>query len=96
MSEFPKLGINAKILALEVEELLVSASQSEEDMGAVNWDDIGVTDIEYRISMLHPEGGPVCVVILEEAAPGCRLQTWLNDQLKGDPRFPSTYVECEW
>jgi len=64
-------------------------------MGAVNWGDIGVSDIEYRLSLIYPEYGPQCVVLIEEASPDCGLSAWITRRLDPD-RFPNTYIECEW
>ena len=95
-NDFPKLGINTDELVADVEALISHASRSKEEMGAVNWGDLGVKDIEYRLSMIRPQDGPRCVVIVEEAAPDCHLQTWLNEQMANCSRFPNTYIECEW
>jgi hypothetical protein len=95
-NDFPKLVVNTQELTTEIENLLASAERSKENMGAVNWGDIGVKDIQYRLSMLTPQDGPHCVVIVEEADPGCHLQMWLNNHLQNSSRFPNTYVECEW
>lgn len=96
---FPKLGINTAELIAAIEADLIIARQlmkaREEDFGAVNWGDLGVVDIEYRMSILHPEDGPHAFVLIEEASPDSSLAKWLNDRL--DPvRFPSVHVECEW
>lgn len=94
-NDFPRLGINAEALRDAVERMLEVAADSKAEMGAVNWGDIGVADIEYRLSMLYPNNGPRCIVTVEEAAPGCALQRWLNECLS-DEHFPNTYIECEW
>lgn len=94
-NDFPKLGINTSELLDHVEVLIGEAEQSKDEMGAVNWGDIGVADIEYRLSMIHPENGPECVVIVEEASPACALERWLNDRINPD-QFPRTTVRCEW
>jgi hypothetical protein len=93
VNDFPKIGINTTDLIAEIERLISIAEKS--DMGAVNWGDIGVAEIEYRLSMLTPDEGPYCAVIVEEASPGCRLEGWLNEQLDSQ-RFPHTTVSCEW
>lgn len=93
-NDFPRLGINAAALRDAIERMLEVAADSKEDMGAVNWGDLGVADIEYRLSMLWPENGPRCVVTVEEASPGCKLQRWLNECIAD--AFPNTHVECEW
>ena len=92
---FPRLGINTAELIAEIERLLVEAAADKEGMGAVNWGDLGIADIEYRLSMLTPDAGPTCIVIVEEASPEAHLVRWLNARLDRD-RFPNTYVECEW
>ena len=94
--QFPRLGINTQELIDEIERLLEQARSEDVDgMGAVNWADLGIADIEYRISVLRPGDGPLCVVLVEEAAPGCGLQGWLNGHLD-TTKFPCTYIECEW
>ena len=93
-NDFPKLGIKTADLIEYVEALIVQASKDKENMGAVNWGDIGVVDVEYRLSMIG-NSEPWGVVIVEEANPGCELQAFLNDNLDKD-RFPQTYVVCEW
>lgn len=95
INEFPSLGIDTADLVAEVERLLKLARESDDDMGAVNWGDLGVADVEYRLSMLYPNNGPCCVVIVEEASRDCRLGQWLNARLDKE-RFPATWIECEW
>jgi hypothetical protein len=91
-----KIGVVTQDLIDEVERLLVKARrQRKEDLGAVNWGDLHVADIEYRLSMLRPDDGPICVVTVEEASPDCKLAQWLYDQLDKE-RFHKTYIECEW
>ena len=95
MNDFPKLGINTKDLEEHVSELIARASEEDrETMGAVNWGDIGVADIEYRLSMFG-EPDPWAIVIVEEAAAGCGLQLFLNRNLNRK-KFPKTDVICEW
>lgn len=93
-NNFPRLGINIEALRTAIERMLEVAADTKDDMGAVNWGDLGVADIEYRLSMLWPTNGPRCVVTVEEAAPGCKLQIWLNECISNT--FPNTYIECEW
>ena len=96
MNEFPSLGIKTSDLVEEVDRLIAEAYAGDKmKMGAVNWGDLGVSDVEYRLSMIHPENGPRCVVIVEEASPDCELGRWLNERLD-HVRFPNTSVECEW
>lgn len=95
VNNFPRLEINTEALRAAVERMLEVAADTKEEMGAVNWGDLGVADIEYRLSMLHPQNGPYCVVTVEEASPGCKLQGWLNRCLSPE-FFPNTYIECEW
>ena len=98
-NEFPKLGIKTAELKQDVEALIDkarwAADAREYDFGAVNWGDLGVADIEYRLSMLSPADGPSCIVMIEEASPGCGLERWLNERIEQD-KYPRTYVECEW
>ncbi len=93
--DFPRLGIVTADLVAEVERLLVEARDEMLNLGAVNWGDLGVSDVEYRLSMLHPDAGPYCVVIVEEASSDSSLARWLNNRLDED-RFPNTHIECEW
>lgn len=95
MNDFPRLGINTAELLAEVDRLLELARNDPAYMGAVNWADLGVADIEYRLSMLRPQDGPCCVVAVEEASPTSHLRFWLNEKLD-KARFPNTYIECEW
>lgn len=94
-NDFPALNINTFDLMAEVGRLLNEAEQDKAAMGAVNWADLGVCEIEYRLSMLNPSVGPHCVVIVDEASPDSKLARWLNQRLDKE-RFPSTYIECEW
>jgi hypothetical protein len=95
-NRFPKLGINTLDLMEHIDRLLDrAAGEDRDEMGAVNWADLGIADIEYRISILHPEDGPCCVITVEEASPHSGLQQWLNIQLDA-ARFPNTHIECEW
>jgi hypothetical protein len=95
MNDFPRLGINTRELIAWVECMLEKAATQKDDLGAVNWGDLGIADIEYRLSVLHPGFGPACVVRIEEASPNCKLAEWLYDALD-KVKFPSTYFECEW
>ena len=93
-TELPLIGINGSDLLDAVRRLLTEAEAEKSEMGAVNWGDLGVADIEYRLSMMWP-GVPFCYVIVEEASPGCKLQEWLNARLD-KTKFPNTYISCEW
>ncbi len=99
MNDFPTMGINTRELIDAVEALIGKAcrmhSKNKEKMGAVNWGDLSIRDIEYRLSLLRPQDGPHCVVMVEEASPTCAFTKWINDQLDTE-KFPNTYVECEW
>jgi hypothetical protein len=96
-NDFPKIGIKTQDLIDVVEADLKKARRlmKKEDFGAVNWGDLGVSDVEYRMSLMRPDDGPICVVVIEEASPDCKLAKWLSDRLDRD-RFPNTYIECEW
>ena len=94
MNKFPKLGIKTEDLIDHVIGLIEKASKHKQSMGAVNWGDISVVDVEYRLSMIG-EPDPWAVVIVEEAHPGCELQAFLNDNLDKET-FPKTYIVCEW
>lgn len=93
--DFPRMGAETAALVAEVERLLELAAESKEEMGAVNWGDLGVHDVEYRLSMLNPSYGPTCCVMIEEASPDSGLAMWIWDRLDKQ-RFPNTYIECEW
>lgn len=95
MNNFPQLGIDTTELKSEIKRLLDEARVTASAWGAVNWGDLGVADIEYRLSMLYPEDGPQCVVIVEEASPDAPIADWLNDNLD-KIKFPRTWIECEW
>lgn len=93
--DFPRIGINTEELVAEVHRLLRLAYADHASLGAVNWGDLGVSDVQYRLSMLRPDEGPHCVVTIEEASPDCKLHGWLFDRLDKE-RYPSVYFECEW
>lgn len=99
MNTFPSIGINTQELVSAVEALIAEAYKMEtgkvRKFGAVNWGDVGVVDVEYRLSMLNPDTGPLCVVMVEEASPDCILGRWLSEQLDRN-KFPRTHVECAW
>ncbi len=94
MNDTPSLGISVAALKWEVERMLEEAAASKQDMGAVNWGDLSILDIQHRRSLLYPEIEGVTVVI-EEADPGCALAAWLYERLD-KARFPDVYFECEW
>ena len=94
-NDFPRLGIVTADLIAHVDALLADAREHMDEMGAVNWGDLGVADVEYRFSILHPQEGPWCVVTVEEASPECQLGAWLNERLDS-ARFPRTHIICEW
>jgi hypothetical protein len=94
-NDFPRLGIIPADLIAHVEALLDEAREQQDEMGAVNWADLGVADVEYRLSVIHPQEGPWCVVTVGEASPGCQLTGWLNERLDS-ARFPRTHIICEW
>lgn len=82
-------------LVEHVTELLAEAATFKASMGAVNWGDLSVRDVERRVSVLCPEDGECYIVLVEEASPESRLAEWLNERLDG-VRFPGVHVECEW
>lgn len=94
-NDFPRININTEELLAAVEILLANAYANNADMGAVNWGDLGVHDIEYRLSMLTPQDGPHCVVMIEEASPDCRLPAFIYDNLDRE-KFPGVFFECGW
>jgi hypothetical protein len=96
MNTFPIIGINTGSLLRKVEKAIEEAriKDGSKEWG-VNWGDIGVADIEYRLSMLDSsEPSPYCVVVLEEASPHSELARHVYEIIKEE--FPNTYVECEW
>lgn len=61
-------------------------------MGAINWGDLGCTEIEERRSLLHP-GDPWVVAIIEEASPDAvGLKKYVGDRLDR----PDIVIETEW
>jgi len=95
-NDFPKIGINTEALIEHVNGLIAEAiNDGEQHLGPVNWADLSVADVEYRLSMLDRTDGPYCVVIVEEASPDCGLRAWLNERLD-KVKFPRTHIECEW
>jgi hypothetical protein len=95
MGELPKIDINVQELVKAIEDELQVARDlpPSENFGAVNWGDLGVADVECRVSLLYPET-PSIVVTVEEASPDCRLAEWLNERMSG--RFPGVWIVCEW
>lgn len=93
----PAIGIRTQDLIDHVDHLLDEARCIKDTgyFGAVNWADLGIADIEYRLSVIYKEAVPFCVVTVSEASPECKLATWLNVHLDTE-RFPRTYIECEW
>lgn len=91
---FPSLGIVTDDLIAEVDRLIDMALK-EKPCQAVNYGDLGIADIEYRLSVLQPDFGPKCIVLIEEASPSSGLDQWLYARLDTD-KFPRTYFECEW
>lgn len=95
MTDIVDLSVNVTQLRSHLQELLSIAETMRQDMGAVNWGDIGLVDIEYRRSLMHPEESAQCVVIVAEASPDSKLVSWLNEHLDKD-RYPNISIECEW
>lgn len=95
MNDFPSMNINTEELFVEVNRLIGLAKEQRPDVGAVNWSDLKVCDIEYRASVLWPEAGPFCVVLVREAACDGLLASWLYERLD-KAKFPRVYIECEW
>ena len=95
VNDFPSMNINTEELIAAVESLIEQAREHKGDLGAVNWGDLRIVDITYELSMLRPEDGPFCIVLVEEADPGCALVAWLNQRLD-EEKFPGVYIECEW
>lgn len=94
-NDFPRLNINTPDLIAEIECLLAEAANSKDEFGAVNWGDLGVADIEYRLSMLTPDARPYCVVLVEEASPDCGLSMWVGERIN-KTKFPHVVIQCEW
>ena len=97
-NDFPELGINTQELIDHIDGWLQRAAAMQEEgenFGPVNWGDLGIADIEYRKSVLYLDNPPLCVVIIEEASPECRLRDWLYRAIDKE-KFPNVWVECEW
>jgi hypothetical protein len=83
-------------LQTAIDDILDAASAEPDDvrsaMGAVNWGDLGCTEIEGRRSFLHdvPE---VIVAIIEEASPSA---TGLRDYVQGKLGRADVFIETEW
>ena len=92
---FPALHINTTELVDEVDRLLVEAAQVKDEFGDVEWSEICISDIQYRLSMIHPENGPSCWVTIGRACPECALPTHLSRML-ADTKFSDVLFECEW
>lgn len=84
---------NAHQLEGRVDGLIAEAqAMTDIDFGAVNWGDIAVVDIIEERSLLRPQDQPVVIVKIEEADPGCRLASWLSEQISDT----GAYVVAEW
>lgn len=98
MSENPSYipDINVKELHAEVTRLIDLAKLDAcENMGAVNWGYVSVHDIQYRLSMMSPENGPHCVVVIGGASSSCGLPAFLYRRID-NIRFSNVAFECEW
>lgn len=82
-------------LVREIRRLLIEAASAVEPMGAVNWGDLNVTDVELRRSLFRPEEPQQIVVLIEEADAGCHLANWIMERLS-TTMFASVIVECDW
>jgi len=91
----PQPPFSVPDLIAEVERLLVDAEKHKAELGAVNWGNLGVADVEWRLSLTDMEARPYVVVMIEEASPDCGLGGWLSRHLDRE-RFPRTFIECEW
>jgi hypothetical protein len=60
------------------------------ELGAVNWGDIGVTEVRFWV---NDQGGMGYTVTLEEASPGCALGPAVWDEM-GSPE--DVEIVCEW
>jgi hypothetical protein len=91
----PQPGFDTAELVTEIAVLLEIARGQPENLGAVNWSRVRVADIEFRVSLLHPEQAPCYVVTIDEASPEAALGPWLTARID-QQQFPNTRVECEW
>ena len=73
MATLPPLEIDTKALIEAAERHMASRKDDDQDFGAVNWGDLGVVDVEYRVSMLRPDPGRNASCMIEEASPDCKL-----------------------
>jgi hypothetical protein len=94
-----KSPVDSNALRDEVNRLLAVADAMPDadryNLGAINWADLGVVDIEVRSSLQHPESWPIIVVMIEEASPDCRLPRWLADNIDRE-KYAGVQFECAW
>ena len=89
--------MKALVLQAEINAILDAAENEPGDvrqaMGAINWGDLGCTEIEERFSLLRP--GEFCIVaIVEEASPDATgLKAYILERL---PSYPNLAIETEW
>lgn len=86
--------MDVQTLVADVEQLLQKAEENKAKLGAVNWGDLHVVDVEQRQSLLYPNDKPTIYVMIEEASPASNLAWWLHAQLC--VRWPNVFVECDW
>lgn len=60
--------IDTAALIAEVEQLLVLAARHRESMGAVNWADLKVLDVQRRQSIIYDDTAFICVIVEEVLA----------------------------
>jgi hypothetical protein len=84
-------------LVHEVEAILEGEEIKSANLGAINWGDLGVVDVEIRNSVWSPVMSGITdrvVVMIEEASPECNLPLYLHNRLR--EKFPGVEYECKW
>lgn len=62
-------------------------------LGAVNWGDLGVTEVLY---CEDEDGASMWVVLIEEASPGSRLSSYVSDFIRAEMPDLPLEVRTEW
>jgi hypothetical protein len=88
------MSVNFGELVAAVEAELTSEAIKHAKLGAVNWGDLRVVEIEERREVYPALGSVRLVVLIEEASPSCTLAQWLHERLKY--RFPNIEYQCAW
>jgi hypothetical protein len=82
-------------IRVEADKAIAEAeADTSQKFGAVNWGDIGVTEVLY---CLDEDGRAIWRVVIEEASPGCGLASYVYQRLVAAiPGTTQFDVSTEW